>query len=247
MPVFRLPEEPLFPPVAFAEPNGLLAVGGDLTPRRLLAAYRNGIFPWYSPGEPLLWWSPHPRMVLKPEWLHIPRSLRKTLRQGRFHVTLDRAFPRVIAGCAAVRRETGTWITSEMEAAYGDLHRLGHAHSAEAWSVTRPGMLVGGVYGVAIGGCFFGESMFHLEPEASKCAFAVLMEHLRQRGFSLVDCQMNTHHLARFGAREVPRTRFMADLDLALSVPIPPGPWAREVSPAPSDLLQPAHSPPPVS
>ncbi|MBF0426142.1 MAG: leucyl/phenylalanyl-tRNA--protein transferase [Magnetococcales bacterium] len=214
MPVFRLPdEEPLFPPVELAEADGLLAVGGDLSPERLLAAYRLGIFPWYAEGQPLLWWSPDPRMVLKPEWFHLPRSLKKTLRQGRFHLTLDQAFPEVMRACGAVRAATGTWVTEAMIAAYIRLHEMGFAHSAEAWEPWEGShRLVGGVYGVAIGRCFFGESMFFHVADASKCAFAFLVDILRAKGFTLIDCQMHTPHLARFGARTMPRRQFLAEL-----------------------------------
>ncbi|MBF0177541.1 MAG: leucyl/phenylalanyl-tRNA--protein transferase [Magnetococcales bacterium] len=226
MPVFRLPKENHFPPVELAEPNGLLAVGGDLSVHRLITAYRYGIFPWYAAGEPLLWWSPDPRMILKPAWFHLPKSLRKGLRQGRFLLTLDQAFPEVIQACGETRREKGTWITPEMAAAYIRLHAIGFAHSAEAWQQETTGTrLVGGVYGVTIGGCFFGESMFFREPDASKCAFAFLMATLKQKGFTLIDCQMHTPHLARFGAREVPRSQFLLDLKKALVQPIPQESW----------------------
>ncbi|MEO5369194.1 MAG: leucyl/phenylalanyl-tRNA--protein transferase [Magnetococcus sp. DMHC-1] len=227
MPIFRLPKEHYFPPVELAEPNGLLAIGGDLSLHRLITAYRYGIFPWYSEGEPLLWWSPDPRMVLKPEWFHLPKSLKKTLRQGRFRLTLDAAFPEVIQACGEVREEKGTWITREMVEAYVRLHAIGFAHSAEAWSLDPPSppQLAGGVYGVAIGGCFFGESMFFRAADASKCAFAFLMETLQQKGFTLIDCQMHTPHLARFGAREIPRRNFLADLKKGLMQPILQESW----------------------
>ncbi|MBF0155311.1 MAG: leucyl/phenylalanyl-tRNA--protein transferase [Magnetococcales bacterium] len=232
MPVFRLPRENHFPPVEFTEPNGLLAVGGDLSVHRLLAAYRCGIFPWYSAGEPLLWWSPDPRMVLKPAWFHLPGSLKKTLRQGRFRLTLDHSFSEVIRACGEVRQEKGTWITGEMVAAYIRLHEIGFAHSAEAWSTdTDPSRLVGGVYGVAIGGCFFGESMFFKEADASKCAFAFLVETLRQKGFTLIDCQMHTAHLARFGAREISRRQFLAELKEGLMRPVPQESWGGVADP----------------
>lgn len=223
-PVFQLSQELIFPPVALAEPNGLLAVGGDLSPRRLLLAYGSGIFPWYSRGEPILWWSPDPRMVLKPAWLHLSRSLRKGLRRADFRLTMDHAFDEVMAACGVADRpgQEGTWITPAMRRAYGELHRLGYAHSVEAWQGEA---LVGGLYGVALGGCFYGESMFHHVSDASKAAFVHLMEWLPERGFTLVDCQMNTHHLARFGAREVSREAFLADLAVALRLPGAPGSW----------------------
>lgn len=229
MPIFRLPLDPIFPAPGLAEPSGLLAVGGDLSPPRLLAAYREGIFPWYSQGEPILWWSLDPRMILLPEELNTPKSLEKTLRQKRFVITLDRACPAVIQACAATPRpgQSGTWITPEMTQAYIDLHDMGYVHSAEAW--IREGdtlILAGGLYGVAMGGCFFGESMFHRLPDASKAAFVTLVGHLRERGFTLIDCQQNTNHLARFGAREVPRPAFQERLREAIRQPIPPGPWS---------------------
>ncbi len=203
------PRQPFPPPAeALEEPNGLLAVGGDLSPKRLLQAYRLGIFPWYNPGEPILWWSPDPRLVLFPERLKVSRSLRKVLRRGEFQVSFDRAFEAVIDGCAAPRPyETETWITPEMRAAYVTLHRLGHAHSVECW---YRGELAGGLYGVAIGQVFYGESMFYRRSDASKVAFVTLVEHLRRWRYRLIDCQVHTRHLQRFGAEEIPRARFTA-------------------------------------
>jgi leucyl/phenylalanyl-tRNA--protein transferase len=224
MPVFRLDKRLLFPPAELAE-DGLLAVGGDLAPERLLLAYSQGIFPWYEEGQPLLWHSPDPRMVLQAEALHVPASLRKTMRRAPYRVTLDTAFDDVIAGCAAARRpgqEDRTWITGAMKAAYGTLHDRGFAHSAEAW---RGDELVGGLYGISLGAAFFGESMFALAPDASKVAFVTLVEHLRGRGIRLVDCQVHTPHLARFGAEEWPRARYLAALEEALQEPTRPGPW----------------------
>jgi len=227
MPVYRLPDEILFPPVELAEPEGLLAVGGDLSVERLAAAYAQGIFPWYAEGEPILWWSPNPRMALKPEWMHLPRSLKKSMRKGRYAITFDRAFDEVIAGCAQARTD-GTWITDEMKAAYQQFHRAGFAHSVEAWSAEEDGtpFLAGGLYGVALGGCFFGESMFSLQPDASKTAFATLIERLTAQGFTLVDCQVATEHLARFGAREIPRAEFLDLLEQALKIDPLPGAWS---------------------
>ena len=244
MPVFQLPDQPpagrlshhpahWFPSPEWAEADGLLAVGGDLSPQRLLAAYTAGIFPWYSEGQPPLWWSPDPRLVLYPEQFHLSRSLRKTLRRQRFAVTFDRVFAEVIHACAQQRTPTqeapatGTWITTEMEQAYIRLHQMGHAHSVEAWSLTEePPVLVGGLYGVALGGCFFGESMFHCVPDASKVAFALLVERLRQHGYHLIDCQMATAHLVGLGAQEIPRAHFLRQLHDALQcMPMPPGPW----------------------
>ncbi|HHC72240.1 MAG TPA: leucyl/phenylalanyl-tRNA--protein transferase [Thiotrichales bacterium] len=214
-----------FPPVSSAleEPNGLLAVGGDLSPRRVLAAYRRGIFPWYSQGQPILWWSPDPRAVLFPERLHISRSLRKRLRRRSYRVTLDLAFEAVIEACAAVPRpgQEGTWITSEMAEAYLRLHRLGYAHSVETW---QAGRLVGGLYGVAMGRIFFGESMFSRETDASKVAFAHLVRHLRRYDYRLIDCQVETSHLLSLGAGNIPRDRFVAMVDELVGEEAPPGP-----------------------
>ncbi len=223
MPIFRLPSDPIFPHPSLAEANGLLAVGGDLSPRRLLAAYSAGIFPWYSKDEPILWWSPDPRLVLEPDRLHIPRSLKKTIRRGTYTITFDCAFDQVIQGCAEVRQESGTWITQEMQAAYSNLHCLGLAHSVEAWE--EGGRLVGGLYGLALGGAFFGESMFALQADASKVALVVLVARLQSMGFSLVDCQMTTDHLLRFGAQEWARDRFLAQLHSALGSSVVGGLW----------------------
>ena len=224
MTVYRLPREPVFPDPERAEPDGLLAVGGDLSPRRLLAAYERGIFPWFSEKGPILWWSPDPRLVLRPEWLHLPRSLARTLRRGRYAVRADTAFAEVIAGCAAARRpgQRGTWITPEMIAAYERLHRMGFAHSFEAWEGKG---LAGGLYGVSLGGAFFGESMFSERPDASKAAFAASVPWLADRGVALVDCQVRTEHLVRFGAREIPRADFLAELRRALRRPTLQGKW----------------------
>ncbi len=205
-----------FPPVeaALAEPNGLLAAGGDLSVGRLLAAYRHGIFPWYAPGEPLLWWSPDPRMVLFPAELKISRSLARTLKNADYRIRLDSAFAQVIAACAAPREGGGgTWISAEMLAAYQRLHDLGYAHSVETWMVDgENSTLAGGLYGIAIGRVFYGESMFSRRTDASKIALAHLCRLLEQRGFAVIDCQMNTAHLASLGAREIPRREFVAGL-----------------------------------
>ncbi|MEO5348666.1 MAG: leucyl/phenylalanyl-tRNA--protein transferase [Magnetococcus sp. YQC-3] len=224
MPIFQLSGRPLFPSPEWAEADGLLAVGGDLSPRRLLAAYSAGIFPWYSEGQPILWWSPDPRLVLYPERLHLSRSLRKTLRRQEFTVTFDRSFAQVIHACGELRREKGTWITAGMERAYLRLHQMGYAHSVESWLLDAGELrLAGGLYGVALGGCFFGESMFHRYPEASKVAFVTLVERLRGWGFPLIDCQMATDHLLRFGAEELSRPQFLLQLQAALqqTPPIP--------------------------
>jgi leucyl/phenylalanyl-tRNA--protein transferase len=215
-----------FPPTetALREPNGLLAAGGDLSPDRLLLAYRNGIFPWYAPGEPILWWSPDPRMVLLPAELHVPRSLEKVLRNKAYAVSVDTAFASVVAGCAATARpgQNGTWITDDMRLAYQQLHGQGWAHSAECWI---DGELAGGLYGVAIGRMFYGESMFASQPDASKIAFVHLVRWLGRQGFGMIDCQMRTDHLARFGAREIPRNDFLNHLRLLQQDSQAPGIW----------------------
>jgi leucyl/phenylalanyl-tRNA--protein transferase len=223
MPVYRLTKRLAFPPPEHAE-GSLLAVGGDLRPERLLLAYSQGIFPWYEEGLPILWHSPDPRMVLEVEALHVPRSLRKKMRQQPYRIALDTAFREVIEACAAAPRvgQDGTWITEEMKDAYCELHRLGYAHSAEAHFQNE---LVGGLYGVSLGSVFFGESMFAKAPDASKIAFVTLVEHLRERGITLVDCQVHTDHLERFGAVEWPRRRFLTALAGALKQPTQRGPW----------------------
>lgn len=214
MPVFSLSHKLAFPPVHLASEEGLLAVGGDLSPERLILAYRNGIFPWYNPGEPILWWSPDPRLVLFPKELHISRSLRRVLRKGRFQITFNTRFREVIAACARARRPTGegTWITPEMEAAYCRLNDMGYAHSVEAW---QAGQLAGGLYGVALGRCFFGESMFARTSNASKVAFVTLVKRLDALDFKLVDCQVHTQHLVSLGAREIPRKDFLKRIQAA--------------------------------
>jgi len=215
MPVYRLGPELAFPHPGRSEPGGLLAVGGDLEPERLLLAYSAGIFPWYEQGQPILWHSPDPRAVLRPDAVRVSRSLRKVLRRGLYEVRLDTAFDAVVRGCAEAPRAQGegTWITLEMRRAYGRLHALGFAHSAEAWEGDT---LAGGLYGVSLGGVFFGESMFAARPDASKVAFVVLMQQLARWGFDLVDCQMQTAHLERFGAVLWPRPRFLETLARSL-------------------------------
>lgn len=197
-----------FPPLtkAMREPNGLLAAGGDLSADRLVQAYRHGCFPWFSEGQPILWWSPDPRTVLFPEELHVSRSLGKLLRQQRYQVSFDRDFEAVIQACAAPRRDAdGTWITDDMQNAYTELHARGHAHSVEVWD---HGELVGGLYGLAMGQLFFGESMFSRADNASKFGFVTLVKHLQAWGFVLIDCQMATRHLESLGARSIPRQQF---------------------------------------
>ena len=221
-----LPEECVFPPLekALADPNGLLAAGGDLSPQRLIAAYRRGIFPWYSADEPILWWSPDPRMVLIPGEMKISRSLAKTLRNASYEVRLDTAFDEVARTCANKPREgqSGTWITGEMQEAYAELHRLGYAHSVETWI---GGKLAGGLYGIAIGNAFYGESMFADARDASKIALAHLCAHLKQCGFGIIDCQMETRHLASLGARTIPRRDFAMGLDAMCAQGDPPERW----------------------
>lgn len=223
MPVFRLGSDLVFPDPNLAE-EGLLAVGGDLRPERLLLGYASGIFPWYEEGQPILWHSPDPRMVLEPEKLHISASLGKAILREPYAITLDTAFGEVIEGCAAARSpdEPGTWITAGMIEAYGELHRQGYAHSAEAW---KGETLAGGLYGVSLGGMFFGESMFARKPDASKIAFVSLVRQLQRRGIALIDCQVYTQHLARFGAVEWPRKRYLAALAMSLEKPTQRGKW----------------------
>jgi leucyl/phenylalanyl-tRNA---protein transferase len=215
-----LPEHPVsFPPLsqALRDPDGLLAAGGDLTPEWLLAAYRRGIFPWYSDDQPILWWSPDPRMVLFPDALHVSRSLAKRLRNGGFAITFNRAFRAVVDACAAPRAgQPGTWITRDMRHAYGALHELGFARSVEVW---RDGRLVGGLYGVAMGAVFFGESMFSRERDASKVALVHLVRAMQAGGGRLIDCQMHTGHLARLGARDIARDDFINYLEKCLTAP----------------------------
>ena len=211
------------PDRALTEPDGLLAAGGSLTPPRLLQAYRHGIFPWYSPGQPILWWSPDPRMVLLPEAIRISRSLRKTLRKGVFTVTADTDFTAIIHACAAPRApDQGTWITPAMLRAYERLHHLGHAHSIEAW---QDGVLVGGLYGVAVGRVFYGESMFSRVSDASKVALAALAMQLRRWEFAVIDCQMQTDHLVSMGAMPIPRLAFLHLLARYCPLPGRNGGW----------------------
>jgi leucyl/phenylalanyl-tRNA---protein transferase len=215
-----------FPPLelALAEPNGLLCAGADLAPATLLRAYRGGIFPWYSAGQPILWWSPDPRMVLVPGEFRMSRSLRRTLRRGAYRIRLDNDFPAVMAACASTQRngQSGTWITAAMRSAYCALHELGYAHSVETWV---DGTLVGGVYGLAIGRMFYGESMFSHVSNASKIALAHLARYLEAQGCGLIDCQMNTPHLASLGAGEIPRDDFLVRVRELTAAPPAPGRW----------------------
>jgi leucyl/phenylalanyl-tRNA--protein transferase len=224
MPIFALTDRLQFPPPHLATKEGLLAVGGDLGQQRLLLAYREGIFPWFSDGEPILWWSPDPRLVLYPNEMHLSASLKKRIRQHRFRLSADRAFDAVIAECRRVPRkhQEGTWIVASMVDAYQRLHRNGFAHSIEAWQDRQ---LVGGLYGVSLGRCFFGESMFSRVSDASKIALAGLVQFLAVLGFKLIDCQVPTAHLATLGAREIPRRRFLSELEKALKKKTVAGSW----------------------
>jgi len=221
----RLQNATFFPPVetALKDPNGLLAMGGDLSLERLLDAYQHGIYPWFNPGEPILWWSPDPRMVLVPDEIRVTRSLAKRIRNGGFEVRVDTVFADVMRACAAPREDAaGTWISPDMVAAYSRLHLAGYAHSVETW---HKGELVGGLYGVAIGRMFYGESMFSRMADASKVALVRLAQQLQQWGFGLIDCQMETEHLASLGAHTVPRSVFTAQLADLVNLPHQSGPW----------------------
>ena len=225
MPVYQLiPDITLFPPAEEAEADGLLAVGGDLTKERLLAAYRQVIFPWDEIGQPILWWCPDPRLVLFPEELKISRSLRKVLRKQEFEIRFDSSFENVIKACADVRTEQGkgTWIIPEMQQAYTELHQEGYAHSVESW---LNGELVGGLYGISLGQCFFGESMFSTVSDSSKAALVALAEFSKQAGIKIIDCQMTTQHLLSLGAREIDRQAFLRKLNQHLEKPDIKGPW----------------------
>lgn len=226
MPVFKLSAKYLFPPVSLAEPEGVLAVGGDLSVGRLLAAYRSGVFPWYSGGDPILWWAPDPRFVLFPERLKVSQSLRRVLKKGVFTVTFDSAFEAVITACGRIKRkkQRGTWITPEMVEAYCRLHAAGYAHSVETWS---SGELVGGLYGVSLGRAFFGESMFARVSDASKAALVALVERLKAQGCTLIDSQVHTAHLESLGAVSIPRDEYMDLLGEALQGETVKGNWGR--------------------
>ena len=225
MPIFRLSDKVSFPPPHFAGREGLLAVGGDLSTERLLLAYRMGIFPWFSDHDPILWWSPDPRLVLYPFNIHVPKRLRRTIRQDIFTVTSDTAFEQVINRCARIRIESGegTWITDAMMKAYCRLFAAGYAHSVETW---QDDMLVGGLYGVSIGGCFFGESMYSEVSNASKVALVSLCMFLQKRGFDMVDCQLPTDHLLWMGAEEISRSAFLKQLQVSMRKNTLKGPWS---------------------
>ncbi len=227
MPVFQLTEQPFFPPPELAEENGLLAIGGDLRPARLIAAYRQGIFPWYSEDDPLLWWFTSPRLVLIPKELHISRRLGRKLKQQPFRVTYDLAFGDVILGCASSKRATGegTWIVPEMQSAYLQMHNLGYAHSVECW---QGDTLVGGLYGLRLDRVFFGESMFTRVSDASKFAMVALARYLIHTGVQLIDCQMTTQHLLHFGAREISGASFRQLLRKLIQKTTPDGKWSHD-------------------
>jgi len=225
MTVFRIPKEHFFPHAALAEPNGLLGVGGDLHPNRLMLAYRSGIFPWYSEGQPILWFSPNPRFVLDPKELHVPRSLKQTIRKKKFRITMDTAFEEVIEQCSIKKREGqfGTWITQEMKESYTELHNMGIAHSIEAW---EDDTLVGGLYGVCIGNLFAGESMFAKRSDASKVAFVYAVHQMIAWGIELIDSQVYTEHLERFGAKEIERSEYLYMLEFLVHADRPVGKWS---------------------
>jgi leucyl/phenylalanyl-tRNA--protein transferase len=225
MPLYLLTDDLVFPPPELAQKDGLLAVGGDLSVERLLLAYQMGIFPWYSEDVPLLWWSPDPRLVLYPHELHISKSLQKVIKKGIFQITMDTAFRQVMTACAQIDRPTqdGTWILDEMIEAYCRLHEVGYAHSVEVWHNSG---LAGGLYGISLGRCFFGESMFSRQSNASKVALYHLVTYIKQFQFDLIDCQVTTEHLARLGAREIPRSQFLTELAGSLRHPTIKGKWA---------------------
>ncbi|MCX8031615.1 MAG: leucyl/phenylalanyl-tRNA--protein transferase [Thermodesulfovibrionales bacterium] len=225
MAIFQLTKDILFPPPQLADEDGLLAVGGDLSPERLIQAYSKGIFPWYVDSSPILWWSPDPRLVLFPEELRISRSLRQILNKNIFHVTTDKAFEDVIKNCAYIKRKGsfGTWLTKEMIYAYIRLHNLGYSHSVESW---YEGQLVGGLYGVVLGGVFFGESMFTKISNASKVAFVKTVNYLKTQGYVIIDCQVVTQHLINMGARTIPRDQFLQILKDSIKKKVPP--WGKD-------------------
>lgn len=224
MPIFRLSDALVFPDPAFADHDGLLAAGGDLSVARLELAYRSGIFPWYSEGRPILWWCPSPRFALLPEELHVGRTLAKVVRRAPYRISFDTAFAEVIERCAKLPRpgQQGTWITKDMRRAYLELHRRGLAHSVEAW---KDDVLVGGLYGVTIGCAYFGESMFAQAPDASKIAFVALVSRLRAWGYTIIDCQVPTDHLERFGARMFALDDFLARVRGATATAPSPDAW----------------------
>jgi leucyl/phenylalanyl-tRNA--protein transferase len=229
MPVFRLDDRLVFPPVHLAE-DGLLALGGDLRPERLLLAYTQGIFPWYAENLPILWHSPDPRMIMTTRDLVVQKSLKKTIRRRPYELKMDTAFVQVLEGCSTVPRpgQNGTWLIPEMVDAYTKLHELGFAHSIETWDGDK---LVGGLYGVSLGAAFFGESMFATAPDASKVAYVACVRQLDDWNIGLIDCQVHTEHLERFGAYEIPRLRYLELLKIALDEPTRRGKWVIELDP----------------
>jgi len=237
MPVYLLSDNLIFPSPQLAPQEGLLAVGGDLSQERLLLAYRMGIFPWYSKDEPIMWWSPDPRLVLYPSELKVSKSLKKTIKKRLFQVTVDQAFESVIKACAQsrTRMQEGTWIVNDMIAAYCHLHESGLAHSVETW---QAGKLTGGLYGVSLGKCFFGESMFTRTSNASKVAFVALVELLKTLNFNLIDCQVTTAHLLSFGAREIPRTRFLKELEKSLESTTIKNKWSFSTNPFSGSIFE---------
>lgn len=224
MPVYQLSNDLIFPDPTLADPEGLLAIGGDLTPDRLLLAYSMGIFPWYSDGQPILWWSPDPRLVLIPDKIHVSKSLKRVVRSGKYRISFDTCFVDVINQCSLTKRKNqdGTWITEEMIRAYCQLHAFGYAHSVESFYEDR---LVGGVYGLSLGKAFFGESMYSNMPDASKVALVALAEKLDAWEFHFIDCQVTTDHLLRMGASEISRDSFLEKLYHALQGETHRGPW----------------------
>jgi leucyl/phenylalanyl-tRNA--protein transferase len=225
MPLFRLSDRIEFPPAWLARSDGLLCIGGDLEPQRLVLAYKNGIFPWFSSNEPILWWSPDPRLVLYPKDIRVSRSLKKKIKKNIFEIRINTAFEQTIKACSQPRqnKEEGTWLIDGMIEAYTDLHKMGFAHSVEAWF---EGCLVGGLYGISIGRSFFGESMFSRKPDASKIALVALAKHLAAYHFDLIDCQVTTDHLLSMGATEIPRDNFLDTLSHSIDAKVPANVWA---------------------
>lgn len=215
MPIYRLSDDLVFPDPSLSEDDGLLAIEGDLSPERLLLAYSNGIFPWFSDDEPILWWSPDPRFIVYPKDIRISHSMKKLLKKNTYRVSFDTCFRDVISNCSNTRKETGTWITNEMIEAYCKLHELGYAHSVETWHQDK---LVGGLYGISMGKCFFGESMFSTMDNASKVAFITLGKSLEEKGFSMIDCQVHTTHLESLGAVYITREKFLELIKKEISI-----------------------------
>jgi leucyl/phenylalanyl-tRNA--protein transferase len=226
MPLFRLSEQIDFPPAWLARSDGLLCIGGDLCPERLILAYQSGIFPWFSHNEPILWWSPDPRLILHPSEIRISRSLRKKIRKNPFTIKINTAFRQTIEACSKPRqnKDEGTWLVDEMIEAYISLHQMGYAHSLEAW---YEDCLVGGLYGISIGKSFFGESMFSRKPDASKVALVALAAHLDQHQFDLIDCQVTTEHLLSMGAKEIPRDHFLEILNRSIAAKVQDDVWTQ--------------------